>query len=105
YASARQVCELSDPPLPDALPICLSVLSASAGAARPASAVAPASVSMSLFIAFLLSGLSVGCDLRAFGFDRHRRGAGARSRTLERSEEHTSELQSREKLVCRLLLE
>src|SRR5690606_42016596 len=27
------------------------------------------------------------------------------NRTLERSEEHTSELQSRENLVCRLLLE
>src|SRR5690606_14340373 len=29
----------------------------------------------------------------------------AMTRTLNRSEEHTSELQSREKLVCRLLLE
>src|SRR5690606_41585814 len=30
---------------------------------------------------------------------------GGRRRTLLRSEEHTSELQSRENLVCRLLLE
>src|SRR5207302_10705240 len=29
----------------------------------------------------------------------------ARPRTIDRSEEHTSELQSRENLVCRLLLE
>src|SRR3712207_8212678 len=40
---------------------------------------------------------------------RHRhasRGAGARLRAvLHRSEEHTSELQSRQYLVCRLLLE
>src|SRR3712207_8692043 len=48
---------------------------------------------------------------------RHRGGAGRRSRAgraahrrapgrfLERSEEHTSELQSRQYLVCRLLLE
>src|SRR5690606_41796955 len=31
--------------------------------------------------------------------------AGAAVRLLDRSEEHTSELQSRENLVCRLLLE
>jgi len=31
--------------------------------------------------------------------------AGKRTKSLPRSEEHTSELQSREKLVCRLLLE
>src|SRR5690606_41067337 len=30
---------------------------------------------------------------------------GSRARTARRSEEHTSELQSRENLVCRLLLE
>src|SRR3712207_7711930 len=34
--------------------------------------------------------------------DRHRRVEGLRA---ERSEEHTSELQSRQYLVCRLLLE
>src|SRR3712207_7778333 len=32
-------------------------------------------------------------------------GAGARDARLARSEEHTSELQSRQYLVCRLLLE
>src|SRR3712207_6922478 len=35
---------------------------------------------------------------------RHRRWSGPRRR-LHRSEEHTSELQSRQYLVCRLLLE
>src|SRR5690606_41568147 len=39
------------------------------------------------------------CDQRCFiGFDGDRH-------VIERSEEHTSELQSRENLVCRLLLE
>src|SRR5438093_7739379 len=38
-------------------------------------------------------------DGRALG------GAGARSREVQRSEEHTSELQSLTNLVCRLLLE
>src|SRR3989449_10033359 len=33
-----------------------------------------------------------------------KRGAGARKTSLDRSEEHTSELQSRLHLVCRLLL-
>src|SRR5690606_41729372 len=32
-------------------------------------------------------------------------GPGRREEAVERSEEHTSELQSRENLVCRLLLE
>src|SRR5690606_39314336 len=35
----------------------------------------------------------------------HRRAAGRDGRSVRRSEEHTSELQSRENLVCRLLLE
>src|SRR5258707_4625494 len=39
---------------------------------------------------------------RAFGADRETRGESARH---SRSEEHTSELQSRQYLVCRLLLE
>src|SRR5690606_40050177 len=43
------------------------------------------------------------CDAFAFGVGEGAGGAvGERG---ERSEEHTSELQSREKLVCRLLLE
>src|SRR5690606_41831407 len=36
---------------------------------------------------------------------QHSRGACLRERRRGRSEEHTSELQSRENLVCRLLLE
>src|SRR5690606_40517581 len=50
--------------------------------------------------------------LRVSQLARNLDGAGAdpvtrveRHRSLERSEEHTSELQSRENLVCRLLLE
>src|SRR3712207_7029644 len=39
------------------------------------------------------------------GPELDRRGEGARHRPLDRSEEHTSELQSRQYLVCRLLLE
>src|SRR3712207_7903843 len=39
------------------------------------------------------------------GHRAHRRGAGGLPRRLARSEEHTSELQSRQYLVCRLLLE
>src|SRR2546422_9054554 len=35
----------------------------------------------------------------------YRRGLGVRARSNRRSEEHTSELQSRLHLVCRLLLE
>src|SRR3712207_7578151 len=36
---------------------------------------------------------------------RERGGGGGEERVLRRSEEHTSELQSRQYLVCRLLLE
>src|SRR5690606_41275886 len=39
------------------------------------------------------------------GFEKKTRSGGAGSLTEYRSEEHTSELQSRENLVCRLLLE
>src|SRR5690606_41997612 len=56
-----------------------------------------------------------GCWKRAaaarqrYGFARTARGNASKSwqswPDFERSEEHTSELQSREKLVCRLLLE
>src|SRR5690606_41752932 len=45
---------------------------------------------------------------RPFGEGDHRlgeAGAARRLRQFRRSEEHTSELQSRENLVCRLLLE
>src|SRR3712207_7008649 len=47
--------------------------------------------------------------LRDAGARQHRGGGGVGKRTTrglkERSEEHTSELQSRQYLVCRLLLE
>src|SRR5690606_40505910 len=55
-------------------------------------------------------GAGAGVGLGAFAPDRHEADAAllhddvARPR-LARSEEHTSELQSRENLVCRLLLE
>src|SRR2546428_9518381 len=49
-----------------------------------------------------LVGLEAGGTL-ARGEQRAQRGA--RGRVLDRSEEHTSELQSRSDLVCRLLLE
>src|SRR5690349_24015461 len=39
------------------------------------------------------------------GGEARRRRAGVRGRGAHRSEEHTSELQSRRDLVCRLLLE
>src|SRR5690606_40672240 len=45
-----------------------------------------------------------GLSVRAVG-ERHLRRILAAARHLGRSEEHTSELQSRENLVCRLLLE
>src|SRR6266511_4635274 len=41
----------------------------------------------------------------AHGEQAQRRASGVDERAASRSEEHTSELQSREKLVCRLLLE
>src|SRR3712207_7127274 len=42
----------------------------------------------------------------AFGLERKRMPKGeVKQRVAERSEEHTSELQSRQYLVCRLLLE
>src|SRR5438477_6734405 len=43
--------------------------------------------------------------LRKFSFDRRRNSAGLLSISGQRSEEHTSELQSHVNLVCRLLLE
>src|SRR2546427_5008174 len=41
----------------------------------------------------------------AFGFDEDSRLGNPNSFVIERSEEHTSELQSQSNLVCRLLLE
>src|SRR5690606_41767403 len=42
---------------------------------------------------------------RHLGSYRHTTDCAAGQRSCQRSEEHTSELQSRENLVCRLLLE
>src|SRR5436309_5793465 len=63
----------------------------------------------------LFRSLRGGCEWRRAGRCRDPRGAGSRrghagsrpcaGRGVIRSEEHTSELQSRENLVCRLLLE
>src|SRR5688572_33374209 len=44
-------------------------------------------------------------DHRSRRVDRHRRRNAAEIDAVERSEEHTSELQSQSNLVCRLLLE
>src|SRR3712207_7341390 len=44
-------------------------------------------------------------DLVAAGVDSIEHGAALDHATVDRSEEHTSELQSRQYLVCRLLLE
>src|SRR6266571_2995421 len=49
--------------------------------------------------------LTVGNDEDAVGLDPHLSVAFASSNYFERSEEHTSELQSHVNLVCRLLLE
>src|SRR5436305_9017593 len=57
-----------------------------------------------LFRSLLVSGATTDLDLAA---QVHREATDASKRTVElaRSEEHTSELQSRPHLVCRLLLE
>src|SRR3712207_7735783 len=56
----------------------------------------------------LHAGLDVGLLVEARDHHRHQRCCGtavSRTRPEFRSEEHTSELQSRQYLVCRLLLE
>src|SRR3989442_14631925 len=50
-------------------------------------------------------GVLAGVELRAGGLFRGQHCAAAGGRRIIRSEEHTSELQSRPHLVCRLLLE
>src|SRR3712207_8277373 len=52
-----------------------------------------------------LLGKRIAAQQVVVGVDQARGDFIERSRTLERSEEHTSELQSRQYLVCRLLLE
>src|SRR3712207_8307646 len=51
------------------------------------------------------SGISNGCPRRMARPINESAGGGACPRNNSRSEEHTSELQSRQYLVCRLLLE
>src|SRR5690606_42135357 len=53
----------------------------------------------------LQSGAYSSCPLGATNHRRRRNRACHRLLRFRRSEEHTSELQSRENLVCRLLLE
>src|SRR3712207_7147122 len=55
--------------------------------------------------ALLLQPPQLGVDLRGQGVPEVRDGDVHALRELVRSEEHTSELQSRQYLVCRLLLE
>src|SRR5690606_41244045 len=49
--------------------------------------------------------LVISQDTSAYGLDIKYATSRLRGRDIPRSEEHTSELQSRENLVCRLLLE
>src|SRR3712207_7570949 len=49
--------------------------------------------------------IHLSSDLRGAGAGRLRTGSRAQHADHQRSEEHTSELQSRQYLVCRLLLE
>src|SRR5690606_28619495 len=79
------------------------VLAAAVGAARDVDAEA-ADLGQALLLEPLADG---GAEAPALG-DREVAGVGAGAGddvTDERSEEHTSELQSREKIVCRLLLD
>src|SRR5258705_2881076 len=50
-------------------------------------------------------GKHIGAQLFVDAADLHLHASGVRERAGERSEEHTSELQSLRHLVCRLLLE
>src|SRR3712207_8693517 len=52
--------------------------------------------------------VGLGCEVMQIGRLKHKYGFGEdhfHTLTIQRSEEHTSELQSRQYLVCRLLLE
>src|SRR3712207_8600293 len=60
---------------------------------------------MPLRVAPLRTVLLVGLDETNVELARGLRGLGLRVLLAQRSEEHTSELQSRQYLVCRLLLE
>src|SRR5690554_7107290 len=74
------------------------------------------SLAMAIATALPLFSLQVNAEQAASGFDKNRLHLGAGvsynhidmpfgGRSADRSEEHTSELQSRPHLVCRLLLE
>src|SRR5690606_41425736 len=90
--TARSPTAISTLSLHDALPICWSVRRA-AGCPAPAPATAPAARAAS-------------CRRTSPRRVAHHPVAGATGWCRHaRSEEHTSELQSRENLVCRLLLE
>src|SRR5690606_41771365 len=96
FLSSAPTPELYTLSLHDALPICSSSCSASSTGASPARR-QPAGTSSERRSRF-----SPGT--RARRFTRKSAFTSAR-RSTARSEEHTSELQSRENLVCRLLLE
>src|SRR3712207_7353007 len=64
----------------------------------------PAGAAGAVDIYLQVAGVDVDLDVLGLRQHRHRRGRGVDT-TLARSEEHTSELQSRQYLVCRLLLE
>src|SRR5690606_41057588 len=95
--SVAATCSFFTPPLHDALPIWPSI---GAGAVRIRSAVRRRAVRAWP----VRRGSRRSRTGRCAGRSARRPPAPAPS-TAPRSEEHTSELQSREKLVCRLLLE
>src|SRR5947209_15425266 len=76
------------------------------------SAIRSASISPMVDLACPSASIPAAAAKREIALARRRRGCGGKSvsasagtRKAERSEEHTSELQSRQYLVCRLLLE
>src|SRR5690606_40981637 len=102
-------------------PVTSLVVHAGAGYRRPMQARSPARIALMAAVAAALS-LTAGCSMFGGGSGPSETGYVARdaeslytaakqrldsgdARVAARSEEHTSELQSRENLVCRLLLE
>src|SRR2546422_4671044 len=91
-------------PLPDALPIfdgahMLFITAGMGGGTGTGAAPVIARIAKEMGI------LTVGVVTKPFEFEGNRRMKAADNGVAERSEEHTSELQSRLHLVCRLLLE
>src|SRR5690606_41777975 len=105
FACAGHAAVLRSLPLPDALPIGAQEIVLAGQPELSARAVKvpadPSSAAFPLVAALLLPGSEV--RLTAVGMNPQR--IGLIITLQERSEEHTSELQSREHLVCRLLLE